>query len=269
MSRILRTLVFSSGMNKVSQQWRRPQWQPPDASCSYTSCCPAGYRSHGAAGHRPASEQNYRPGNYLPYGYGGSPDSIFQSIVGADASPVFTGKIAVGQLFLNALFRAAPQGHGDILHPAHGDAGQVHLNECFLNAAFTTAISLNGGSLKGNSLELGYFECDISGSSGEVAAVVAAAVARALLISSYRGFSDSASGSSLSGSSTLPHTSSLRCPLITSSLSCTIFSGMVCYLLSNGVSQLHSTGDLQTMSLFIFANLILPALFCLPGKARV
>jgi hypothetical protein len=44
---------------------------------------------------------------------------------------------------------------------------------------------------------------------------------------------------------------------------------MVCYLLSNGVSQLHSTGDLQTMSLFIFANLILPALFCLPGKARV
>ena len=85
-------------------------------------------------------------------------------------------------LFLNALFRAAPQGHGDILHPAHGDAGQVHLNECFLNAAFTAAISLNGGSLKGNSLELGYFECDISGSSGEVAAVVAAAVARALLI---------------------------------------------------------------------------------------
>ena len=40
-------------------------------------------------------------------------------------------------------------------------------------------------------------------------------------------------------------------PLITSSFSCTIFSDMVCCLLSNGVSRLHSTRDLQTMSLFI------------------
>ena len=37
--------------------------------------------------------------------------------------------------------------------------------------------------------------------------------------------------------------------------SCTIFSGMVCYLLSNGVSQLHSTRDLQTMSLFIYFSI--------------
>ncbi len=34
---------------------------------------------------------------------------------------------------------------------------------------------------------------------------------------------------------------------------------MVCCLLSNGVSQLQSIRDLQTMSPFIFAKLILPA----------
>ena len=33
---------------------------------------------------------------------------------------------------------------------------------------------------------------------------------------------------------------------------------MVCCLLSNGVSRLHSTRDPQTMSLFVFAKLILP-----------
>ena len=62
------------------------------------------------------------------------------------------------------------------------------------------------------------------------------------------------------------HTS-LSCPLITSSFSCTIFSDMVCCLLSNGVSRLHSTRDLQTMSLFLFAKLILPDLeqFWLPA----
>ena len=37
--------------------------------------------------------------------------------------------------------------------------------------------------------------------------------------------------------------------------SCTIFSDMVCFLLSNGVSQLHSTRVLQTMSLFIFFSI--------------
>ena len=40
-------------MREVSQQWRCPQRQPPGASCSCTSCCPTGYRPHGAAGHRP------------------------------------------------------------------------------------------------------------------------------------------------------------------------------------------------------------------------
>ena len=44
-------------------------------------------------------------------------------------------------------------------------------------------------------------------------------------------------------------------PLITSSFSCTIFSDMVCCLLSNGVLRLHSTRVLQTMSLFILLSI--------------
>src|SRR5699024_7984222 len=46
-------------------------------------------------------------------------------------------------------------------------------------------------------------------------------------------FSASASSSSLRVSSTLPRTNSLICPLIISSLNCTMLLDMVCRLLSN------------------------------------
>ena len=77
---------------------------------------------------------------------------------------------------------AAPQGLGNILHTPDGYTCQVHLNESLFHAAFTAAIPLNDGGLKGDALELGHLESDIPGSGGEVAAVVAAAVALALLI---------------------------------------------------------------------------------------
>ena len=77
-------------------------------------------------------------------------------------------------------------------------------------------------------------DVNVPGSGGEVAAVVAAPVALALFVALVPGclgqFLRSASNSSLSVSSTLPRTSSLICPLITSSFSCTIFSDMVCCL---------------------------------------
>ena len=78
---------------------------------------------------------------------------------------------------------ATPEGLGDVLHTPDGYAGQVHLNESLFHAALPEAVSLNNGSLEGDPLELGHLEGDISGSSGEVAVVVAAAVALALLIS--------------------------------------------------------------------------------------
>ena len=50
---------------------------------------------------------------------------------------------------------AAPQGLGNILHAPDGYACQIHLNESFFHAAFTAAIPLNDGGLKGDPLSLG------------------------------------------------------------------------------------------------------------------
>lgn len=63
---------------------------------------------------------------------------------------------------------------------------------------------------------------------------------------------------SMRASSTLLHTNTLICPLITSPLSCTILD-IVCFLLSDGMSCIHFTRNLQTMSFFTFqfAKLIL------------
>ena len=77
---------------------------------------------------------------------------------------------------------AAPESLGDILHTPDGYASQVHLNESLFHTALPAAIPLDNGGLKGDSLELGHLKSDISGSGGEVAAVVAATVALALLI---------------------------------------------------------------------------------------
>ncbi len=77
---------------------------------------------------------------------------------------------------------AAPEGLGDVLHTPDGYASQVHFNKSLFHAALPAAIPLNDGSLKGDSLELGYLEGDIPGSGGEVAVIVAAAVALALLV---------------------------------------------------------------------------------------
>ena len=63
-STIFRTAKFAdTGRNEVNRQRRYPQKRPPGAS--YTSCCPIGYRPHGAAWHRPASGQSCHPGSFL------------------------------------------------------------------------------------------------------------------------------------------------------------------------------------------------------------
>ena len=77
---------------------------------------------------------------------------------------------------------AAPKGLGNILHTPDGYACQVHLDESLFHAAFPTAIPLNDSGLKGNPLKLGHLEGDIPRSGGEIAVVVTAAVALALLI---------------------------------------------------------------------------------------
>ena len=77
---------------------------------------------------------------------------------------------------------ASPQSLGNILYAPDRHACQVHLNEGFLHAALPAAIPLNDGGLEGDPFELGYLEGNIPGSGGKIAAVVAAAVSLALLI---------------------------------------------------------------------------------------
>ena len=55
----------------------------------------------------------------------------------------------------------------DVLHAAHGNARQIHLDEGFLHAAFPAAIPLDDGSLEGHALEPRYVERDVAGGGGE------------------------------------------------------------------------------------------------------
>ena len=50
---------------------------------------------------------------------------------------------------------AAPQCLGDVLHTAHGNACQVHLDEGLLHAALPAAIPLDDGRLEGHALGRG------------------------------------------------------------------------------------------------------------------
>ncbi len=72
---------------------------------------------------------------------------------------------------------AAPQGFGDVLHTAHRDACQVHLDERLLHAALAAAIPLDDGCLEGHALEPEHMERNVSGGRGEVPVIVPAAVA--------------------------------------------------------------------------------------------
>ena len=72
---------------------------------------------------------------------------------------------------------AAPQCLRDVLHPAHGDACQIHLDEGFLHAALPAAIPLDDGSFEGYALEPGDVERNVTGGRGKAAVIVTAAVA--------------------------------------------------------------------------------------------
>ena len=84
-------------------------------------------------------------------------------------------------------YLAAPQGLGNILHPAYGDAGKVHLDERFLHAALSPAIPLNDGCFKRDALKARHMERDVSGGGGKVPVIVAAVVALTGLIALVTG----------------------------------------------------------------------------------
>lgn len=70
-----------------------------------------------------------------------------------------------------------PQCLGDVLHTAHGNACQVHLDERCLHAALPAAIPLDDGCLEGHALEPGHMERDVTGDGGKIPVIMAAAVA--------------------------------------------------------------------------------------------
>ena len=72
---------------------------------------------------------------------------------------------------------AAPQCLRDVLHPAHGNACQVHLDERLLHAALPATIPLDDGGFEGHALEPGDLERNVAGGRGEAAVIVTAAVA--------------------------------------------------------------------------------------------
>ena len=72
---------------------------------------------------------------------------------------------------------AAPQRLGDVLHTAHGNACQIHLDERFLHAALPAAIPFDDGCLEGHALEPGHMERDVAGDGGKIPVIMAAAVA--------------------------------------------------------------------------------------------
>ena len=59
---------------------------------------------------------------------------------------------------------------------------RLHLDERLFYAALPAVVPLNDGGLKRDTLELGDLEGDVPGSGGKIAAVMAAAVTLALLV---------------------------------------------------------------------------------------
>ena len=105
-SRVFANWPVHSGMNEVSQQWRHPQRQPPDASCSCTSCSPPLGAGHMA---QPGTDQHesrvaVREAANHTGAAADLPVQPFNHIIGADAGPMFTGEIAAGDGFFNPVF---------------------------------------------------------------------------------------------------------------------------------------------------------------------
>jgi len=57
----------------------------------------------------------------------------------------------------------APQGLGNIFHPAHRHTRQVHLDQRFLDRGFTAPVALDNGGFKGLTAQLGDFEIYFAG----------------------------------------------------------------------------------------------------------
>lgn len=103
------------------------------------------------------------------------PVQSFNHIIGADSSPVLTGKIAVSQSLLNAILHFLIR-----LFQLHGAQLFHHSFGLFAGSPFTLL------SLKGDSLKFWYLEGDTPGNGNEVAVIVATVVPWRCSLRSYR-----------------------------------------------------------------------------------
>jgi hypothetical protein len=67
----------------------------------------------------------------------------------------------------------APERLGDVLNPAHGNAGKVHLNQRFFDRALATLVALDDRSLKGQFTQLRHAQGYFAGLGLQLAFVVA------------------------------------------------------------------------------------------------
>src|SRR3954466_12468627 len=55
-----------------------------------------------------------------------------------------------------------PEGLGNVLHPTHRNARQIHLDQCFLHGTLSSAVTLNDGRLEGLAPQLRNLEVDLA-----------------------------------------------------------------------------------------------------------
>ena len=101
---------------------------------------------------------------------------------------IFSGQPAVAP-FLNMHIRfliqitdggsrhpTAPKGFRNILHTPDRNTGEIHLDQGFLNRAFTAAVALNDGGFKRDTFQLRDIQRYLSGCGCQLAAVVSRTV---------------------------------------------------------------------------------------------
>ena len=75
------------------------------------------------------------------------------------------------------LHSATQQGFRYVLHPPHGYACKVHLDQCLFHRTFTAAVELYDSGFKWYTFQLRYFQAHLSGGRVQLPAIMPRAVA--------------------------------------------------------------------------------------------
>ncbi len=78
----------------------------------------------------------------------------------------------------------SPKRFSDVFRASHGNAREIHFNQCFLYGSLASLVALNDGRFKGKPFKLRHPQVYISRSGRKVSLVMAGTVALALLVAS-------------------------------------------------------------------------------------